>query len=174
MVSATALVVNVPSTTTGTVTASHLNVRSEPNPSSAILTKIRRKQVYTVVGRNADSSWWQIDVNGTVGWVNGVYFRVSNGQGVLGTAASTNPNVSPPAATGVTATPYTNVNMRSGPGTGTALVGRVPQGTAVSVVGRNGANTWWQVNNGQVIGWISASFAPLQTGTDVGAIPVTG
>jgi len=157
----------------GTVTIVRLNVRSEPNTTAPIVVKIRENRSYPVIGRNADSSWWQINVNGTIGWVFGRYLSVSD-PNVPVVSNTTGSNTSQLPATGITATPYTNVNLRSGPSRDTAIVGRIPQGTHVSVVGRNAANTWWQVNDGQVTGWVSAQYAPLQAGSDVNSIPITG
>lgn len=69
---------------TGTVTAYFLNVRSTPNPYIAnILTVIARGQTYSVIGRNAAGTWWQIMLpQGITGWVNGTYFAVVNGWGL--------------------------------------------------------------------------------------------
>lgn len=71
-----------PITAYGTVTAYFLNVRTSPNPYLAnIITIISRFQTYTVIGRTADSSWWQIALgNGLTGWVRGTYFSVTNSQ----------------------------------------------------------------------------------------------
>jgi uncharacterized protein YgiM (DUF1202 family) len=73
-----------PVTAYGTVTAYFLNVRTSPNPYLAnVIAVISRFQTYTVIGRNADSSWWQISLgNGLTGWVRGDFFSVTNGQNV--------------------------------------------------------------------------------------------
>jgi uncharacterized protein YgiM (DUF1202 family) len=71
-------------TASGYVTAYFLNVRSEPNPYVYnILSVIARNQTYTVVGKNASGTWWQIVLpNGVRGWVRGTYFSVSGGGNV--------------------------------------------------------------------------------------------
>ncbi len=73
-----------PATATGYVTAYFLNVRTEPNPYVYnIISVIARNQSYTVVGKNASGTWWQITLpNGVRGWVRGNYFSVANGTGV--------------------------------------------------------------------------------------------
>ena len=38
-----------------------------------VLTKVRNKTIWSVTGRNEDSSWAQLDVEGTSGWVNARY-----------------------------------------------------------------------------------------------------
>lgn len=74
-----------PNTTTGHVTSYFLNVRTEPNPyvTNNIITMIARNQSFTVVGKNASGTWWQIVLpSGARGWVRGKYFSVVNGAGV--------------------------------------------------------------------------------------------
>lgn len=73
-----------PTVATGYVTAYFLNVRTEPNPYVYnIITIIARNQSYTVIGKNASGTWWQIRLtDGRTGWVRGTYFPVTNGAGV--------------------------------------------------------------------------------------------
>jgi uncharacterized protein YraI len=80
-----------------------------------------------------------------------------------------------PTSTGyvVTATPYT-VNIRSGPGTQNSILAKLPLGATAVIVGRNSSSQWWQVNYNGIVGWVSATFAVIQTGANVSAIPVTG
>ncbi len=64
----------------GTVTAFFLNIRNAPNPyTGRILGQISRGQTYRVVGRTADSSWFQVRLpTGLVGWVRGSFLNVSD------------------------------------------------------------------------------------------------
>jgi uncharacterized protein YgiM (DUF1202 family) len=56
-----------------------LNVRSTPNPYiQNVLTVIARNQTYQVLGKNSAGTWYQINVNGIIGWVNGNYLSVTN------------------------------------------------------------------------------------------------
>ncbi|MBL8163804.1 MAG: SH3 domain-containing protein [Anaerolineae bacterium] len=55
-----------------------LNVRNAPSTRADILTRIRFEEVYSVVGRLADNSWVQVNVNGTIGWVNATYVNAVN------------------------------------------------------------------------------------------------
>lgn len=154
-----------------TVTTGMLNVRNAPNAiTGAILTKIPRGAVYPVVGRNADASWWQVNVNGTVGWVNASYVRAANTGNVP--VAGTAPPVTQPQPTGFTATAIVNVNMRSGPGTSFAVRTVIPRGSQVPIIGRNAGNSWYQVNYNGVEGWVSAAYAIAGWNTNFSAIPV--
>jgi uncharacterized protein YraI len=163
-----------PTGATARVTAYRLNVRNIPTASnSTILLKINQNETYPVVGRTQDSSWWQINVNGTVGWVYGTFVRVSNANSVPVTSGSGGGgSIGSPTGYSVTAT--TNVNLRSGPGTNNGVLAVIRQNTVVPVIGRNASATWWQVNYNGIVGWTSANFAVIQAGTDLSRIPVTG
>jgi uncharacterized protein YgiM (DUF1202 family) len=166
----------------GTVTnAYRLNVRQTPDPiNGQVLTKINRNETYPVVGRNANRSWWQINVNGTIGWVNARYLSVTNAQNVpvtsQGGGISNPPPVvvptNPPPVTGVTcaAAPYPRLqigrlgrvtpglpnNLRSGPSPSSPLIGQIPSGGVFSVISGPqcaGGYYWWQVNYNGVTGW---------------------
>jgi len=151
-----------------------LNVRSEPSTDGFIINRVRANASFPILGRNADSSWWQINVNGTAGWVYWRYLGVTNAELVSVIAGSTGESLDQPPTLGFVATPFVAVNIRSGSGTEHAIIGLVPQRTPVSVVGRNASGTWWQINYGQITGWVSAQFVPIQIGTIVGNIPITG
>jgi uncharacterized protein YraI len=151
-----------------------LNVRNAPDTSAAILTKIIRNETYPVIGRNADSSWWQINVNGTVGWAYWRFLKVSNPQAVPVVSADTGSSLAQPPPTGITASTLATVNVRSAPGTTNAILGQIARGNPVPVVGRTANNTWWQVNYGQITGWVSSRFAPLAPNAIISTIPVTG
>lgn len=53
------------------------------------------------------------------------------------------------------------LNMRTGPGTNFPRITVLETGTIVPIVGRTGANDWWQVRFGSNVGWIAASFTTV-------------
>lgn len=61
-----------------TITAHILNVRSGPGTSYSVITRINRGETYPIVGRNSNSSWWQIDIDNTSGWVYARYTSAVN------------------------------------------------------------------------------------------------
>ncbi len=61
-----------------TVTAALLNVRYGPAMTYGIITRIQRGETDPIIGRNTDSSWWQLNLNGSIGWVNGLYVTATN------------------------------------------------------------------------------------------------
>ncbi len=50
------------------------------------------------------------------------------------------------------------LNVRSGPGAIYSIVGTLPGGTVLPVLGRNRDASWWQVQSVFGIGWVSAEF----------------
>lgn len=152
------------------VTSSQLNVRQNPSIAANVLTRITKDQTYAVVGRNADSSWWQINVNGTVGWVNAYYTSASNIQNVPVTSVNTQVN---PPATAYSATATANVNLRTGAGTNYGVLNVIPRNASVSILARNLDRSWWQVNYRGVVGWVSSRYIVLQSNTDLNLIPIS-
>ena len=152
------------------VTSSELNVRQTPSLVGNILARITKNQSYTIVGRNTDSSWWQINVNGTVGWVNAYYTSASNIQNVPVTSANTQVN---PPATGNSATATANVNLRTGAGINYGVLNVIPRNASVSILARNLDRSWWQVNYRGIIGWVSARYIAPPSTTDLNQIPIS-
>ncbi len=62
------------------------------------------------------------------------------------------------------------LNVRSGPGAIYSIIGTLPGGTELGVIGRNRDATWWQVQSVFGIGWVSAEFV-IPRG-DFRAVPV--
>lgn len=154
---------------TATVTAAVLNVRQSPTCDCGVLTKVRAGEVYPVVGRNADASWWEIVANNVTGWVFANFVQTSNAAAVPVTDPSTTPQ---PPLTGYQVQAQATLALRSHPGNSHAYLARLPRGAWADVVGRNAASTWLQVRYSGVTGWVSATYAPLPAGTDLNRIPV--
>jgi uncharacterized protein YgiM (DUF1202 family) len=158
-------------TTGGTlrVTANLLNVRQSPSCDCGVLTRVRYGETYPIVGRNADNSWWQINVNGTVGWVFSRFTEVFNTAYVPVTDQSSAVQF---PATGYNVTATATGVLRSHPGNRNAYLGYIPAGRTAQVVGRNADSTWWQVNYNGVIGWVRAALTYIEPAPDIGQIPV--
>lgn len=152
---------------TATVTAFRLNVRSGPSATADILTKINRNEVYPIVGCNTERTWWQINVNGTVGWVSARYVQTAD---AVCNAPSTGVQ---PAPTGYTVVASFNVNVRSGPATRFRQLTTMRAGESAAVVGRNADATWWQVNYNGIVGWVIGVYGVIQGTPDLNRIPVT-
>jgi uncharacterized protein YgiM (DUF1202 family) len=152
--------------------AFRLNVRNVPSAiNTTILTKINRNESYSIVGRNSNSSWWQINVNGTIGWVNARFVTAFNATNIPITdgGAQVVPTSTPPTVTCNTAPPPRLVvgrtgrvtpglpnNIRQSPTSNSALLGQIPTGGVFTVLAApvcaNGFY-WWQVNYNGIVGW---------------------
>jgi uncharacterized protein YraI len=152
-----------------TVLAGRLNVRENPRVVAGnVLTQVTQNETYLVVGRTPDSDWWQILVDGVTGWVSGRWVDVLNAGQVPITGGET-----PPPGTAFTLTASYNLNVRNGPGTEYDVIEWLPFGESAPILGRNQANTWWQIRHDGVIGWVSAFFTFVPPELDVNDVPVT-
>ncbi|MBK8046520.1 MAG: SH3 domain-containing protein [Anaerolineales bacterium] len=61
-------------------------------------------------------------------------------------------------------------NLRSGPGTGYALIDQVEPGTTLTVVGSNSDGTWYRLDDG---GWIAAFLVAVAPPVVAGSQPIT-
>jgi uncharacterized protein YraI len=147
----------------GTVAAPRLNVRNAPTTDSRILVKIEEGQTYPIVGRNADSSWWQIDVNGTVGWVFAP-FIIDQNIGLVPVTSSASQSANIPG-TGFFVTATATVNLRSGPTRSSAILGQLPRGARAEITGRNTTGSWIQVNYNGTLSWVSSAFVVSDVAT---------
>lgn len=157
-----------------TVTGAYkLNVRAIPDPiNGAILTKINRLDSYNIVGRNANTTWWQINVNGIIGWVNARFVTAYNASGVpISNGGVVVPTATPPVvslncstapAPRLAAGRYARVtpglpnNIRTQPDSNAALIGQIPPGSIFAVLSNATCSSglyWYQVNYGGVVGW---------------------
>jgi uncharacterized protein YraI len=154
-----------------TVTANTLNVRNAPSATTGtILTQIGFGETYPVVGRNAEGTWWQIQIDGITGWVNGQWVDTFNVGGVPVTGGAF---YGDPVDTGYVVFTDGNLNIRNGPAVTYARIGWLPINRTAAVIGRNADNSWWHIRYGNVTGWVSSLYADLQPGADVTSIPIT-
>ena len=149
-------------------------MRSEPNANAQILTRINRNETYPVLGRTADSSWYLLNVNGSQGWVSAPYINVSN-PGIVPIVGSGQPAPTQPPQPGnnTITTNGVNVVIRNGPGTQFARIGLLPVEGVAQVIGRNGNNSWWQINFNGLVGWVISQYTTVNS-SNVNAIPITG
>ncbi|MAU09225.1 MAG: hypothetical protein CL607_05340 [Anaerolineaceae bacterium] len=161
----------VPSeTTTLTITTPRLNVRTTPSVSnSEVIGRVFDGEEYTVIGRNTDSTWWEIQYGTQRGWVYDNFVRVANPSIVPITSESGAPDVVPTIYTLRTTTVLT---LRSRPSTRGAFLGQMPANAIVQIVARDSRSAWWYVKYGDIVGWVSGSFVSLPANLDLTQIPV--
>jgi uncharacterized protein YraI len=65
--------VTVPLTGFTLVANSEVNIRSGPGTRFGVLGRVPRLATANIVGRNSNTTWWQISYNGIVGWVSATF-----------------------------------------------------------------------------------------------------
>ncbi|KNB73944.1 SH3 domain-containing protein [Brevibacillus reuszeri] len=141
---------STPAKQTATVQTDGLNLRSEANTTSSIITTLAVGTSLTVVEKQGD--WYRVQTPaGQTGWVAGWLITVSQ------------PSMPTPSGPYVTiVNPDTNV--RSGPSTEHEIIKRVQPGEKYSIANKEGE--WFQVkftdgSSGYIAGWlVSASGVP--------------
>lgn len=156
-----------------TINTTQLNVRNLPNPyTGAVITRVTRGAVYLVIGRNADNSWLQVNVNGTAGWVNATYVIATRLDIVPITDSGTRPTPPPPtpqAGANATVTAYfLNLRQTPDPVSG-VIVGRISRGQTYPIIGKNPDASWLLLNVNNTVGWVRSSYV---SATNLGSVPV--
>ena len=158
---------------TATVASNVLNVRAGPGTGYNILTVLYYGQVVEAIGRNSANTWVKIQIWGGVqGWVSVplVYLNVPIGSLPALDVPPVNPP--PPAPAGPTAVVASGaLNVRSGPSVNFSVLVKVYNGTSMTAIGRNSANSWLKVrlSSGQE-GWVNASLVYLNVA--IGSLPL--
>lgn len=132
-----------------------VNVRSGPGMQYGSIATLPFGFGVNLLARNTAGNWVQIGLtNGVTGWVNVNYlFTNYPVRNLPITEAPVAPSVVP---TG-TITGFVTATLRNGPSTSNAAIRQVPQGTPVTLLGRNYNSTWAQVRlSDGTVGWVEA------------------
>lgn len=141
-----------------TVNATNVNLRSMPTTDSQLLATMANGTILTVLG--SDGDWYRVQTpDGTMGWVaNWLVTKPDR------TVPASNANIEK------TVTVLTSdTNIRSGPGTDTAILGRVQTGEKLALIAKSG--DWYQIKlaNGQT-GYIASWL--VSTEDDIASEPI--
>lgn len=141
----------VASVNTGT-----LNVRTGPSMGYGSIATLPFGFGVQMIARNTEGNWVLIQLtNGVTGWVNINYlFTQFNVNNLPVSDSAVAPTVTPSGRV----TGALNANLRNGASTDNAVIGTIPLGETVVLLGRNYNSQWAQVqrSNGAV-GWVEAS-----------------
>jgi len=173
------------------------NVRQGPSTDSDIAGRLPAGGTAPVVGRTEAGDWWQIEFDGSPGWVSAEVVEFVGTADDVPVAATTEPAATDEAETASlaigttpeptqesaqaeTGTPRVNiptggVNVRSGPGLDFDLLGRLEEGASAVVVGRNDLGDWWQIEfeageNG--LAWVADAVVDFTS--DPQSVPFAG
>lgn len=148
---------------TGTVTATTLNIRAGARVDRDIVATVNEGTSLTILDVIGD--WYKVKlVNGTVGWANGSYIKVSttpsdNSSSSNTITGSDSNTISFPAQGTVIAT---TLNVRSGARVDREIVAKVTKDTKVTVASQLG--DWYKIKlaNGTV-GWASKEYIQISS-----------
>ncbi len=125
----------------GIVTATSLNVRSEPSTESSFLFSIKQNEKVTIL--ESQDGWYKIKVgNGNSGWASSEYIKTDLGQN----------NQSEPKRTVIADV----LNMRSGASTSYRTIAKIKKGTEVELISES--NGWSKIKYEGRIGYVSSEF----------------
>lgn len=156
-----------------------LNVRSGPGSGYRVLGSLPRGAAVKTVAEQGE--WRKISYRGRTAWVHARYLKPA------GAAGSERPAETAPATsrdgTGGNVVdalegrpsrkyagnldPGSKLNLRSGPGTGNRVVGKIPGGTPLEVLERNGEWAKVRTPDGQT-GWVHEDYLTDQPETAAG------
>jgi hypothetical protein len=143
-----------------TVIVESAHLRLEPLLDAERIGSAIEGDVLRAVGRNADSTWWEIERPGSRAraWVaervvsetfDSWRVPITSNAGVTGT---------PVTNTGLDAFIIDNTNLRLEPFSGGMILLTIPHSVTIPIVGRNQDASWLQVNYNGTVGWVSETL----------------
>ena len=133
----------------GVVTADFLNVRSGAGTGYRVIGEL--SEGYRVSIISSSNGWYEINYNGTTGYVSADYINTSSTEGTVTPGYSVTGKVAIVTADAL--------NVRSGAGTGYGIVGTTRYGSQLPVVSY--ASGWYQVQFGGGTGYISGDYVTI-------------
>lgn len=159
---------------TGIVTADVLNIRNQPiaGGGSEVIGQLSRGQSVSIVGRNADTSFFEIVApSGVRGWASSAYiYAATPNSGRFAPVTSDQYAVTTIAARGIVNAH--KLNVRTAPDVRAEIIAQLSGGNGVDIIGRNSNSTWFEVrlNDGRV-GWANAQYLVERNGQGENAAP---
>jgi uncharacterized protein YgiM (DUF1202 family) len=139
------------------VMATYLNVRTGPGINYAVLGAAYGGETLPIVGRTADSTWYQVETRYGTGWVSASFVVTRNEYG--GTPVTTGTVTAETPVTGPIGIINTGaLNIRSGPGVQYSSIGTLAGGTQTRIVGRTADWSWWLLDTPVGTGWANAIY----------------
>ncbi len=153
-----------------------LSLRTGPYLGASLIGVLVPGIAYPVLAQNTDEgggyTWYQVRDGDKVGWASGRYLVVSNGTPPYATTVFEQIDALPD--TGVTGEPNAFMNIRRRPSTRSQIIGQVPWGGRVTILGqtlRAGVSYWMHIRYEGITGWIYAPYVKNIRG-NLGAVPI--
>ena len=141
----------------GTVTASALNLRAEPNTGSSIVTVAPHGAAVVILGRDDASGWYKVWYKGNEGYMSPDYISYAE---------------TLDSSFGTGSIQGTTVRMRDGAGYSSGTLGYYNTGTTMTVTGVSGE--WYKVSYNGVTGYVHSDYMYLAPAAENTATPSTG
>ena len=140
-------------------------MRSGPGTSYASLGLLSAGEKVHIVSKDSQGAWYQILYASAPqgrGWVAAQFVQVAAGAEIPLDATAT-----PAGPTGLV---MQRLNVRSGPGTAFDLLGVLQADARVSLAGKNGAASWFQIDYAAAPtghGWITAQYVQTDSASNL-------
>ncbi len=148
------------------IRAGVLNVRDAPSLGGNVISQILRGQTYQVVGRNADATWFLLQLNEFQGWAYGYYLFINGNEFVAPVRSATTVFGLPEGFndTGVLVQTNAGMRMRAEPNVLSPQTGRITWGAFLPVSGRTENGDWFLVLWKGTTGWVFTGFLDIVQG----------
>lgn len=154
-----------------------VNLRTAPTTSSVVVDIAILGERYPIVGTDDSGDWLLVESGSGVVWIHFGSVIIANPDEVERVGInpsdefvdSVNQQVAFAQATvGVRGA----LNIRNGPATYYAIIGRVPPNGRVFVQGRNAYGTWVLVNYNGAVGWVSSLYLAFPPDYRLDLVPI--
>lgn len=138
----------------GYVSTDLLKIRSQPSSSGTVLAKMPQGSYVAVHWGPDANGWYEITYKGIDGWAWGGYLTVNGSLGWSGAAPSTGSSASFSGTAWVTTD---SLNVRSRPGTGSAILGKLKTNAEIWVTGAK-TSGFYPISYGGGTGYVSGDY----------------
>ncbi|WP_318527501.1 SH3 domain-containing protein, partial [Shouchella tritolerans] len=139
-------------------TTARLNLRSQPNTSSNVLTTLALGQKLEILKK--EGNWYRVRAGHQTGWVSADYVKITSNE-----EDKDSPSLG-------SATTTARLNLRSGAGTNHSIITTLAKGQKVELLKKQGG--WYQVKAGNRTGWVSADYLNVNGSDNAGNAPSIG
>lgn len=143
--------ISAPSTVIATTAP--VKIYSNPNINAFVVAIIPTGDTATITGITEDGIWYQVDTNGISGFVNSYEIARRGPLESVPAVSDPGPSFRGPTVQLLTDQPLVNANGD--------VIGILPAGTTLPVLGRNSDNTRWQVASEIGVGFIGVGNVSL-------------
>ncbi|WNF37312.1 N-acetylmuramoyl-L-alanine amidase [Bacillaceae bacterium IKA-2] len=146
----------------GEVTATILNVRSEPNSTSKMISRVSNGAKISIYETGVNKEWLKIKINNQTAYVHANFVKITE------TFLPSQANLVKIAEGQVKAS---NLNVRSEPKTSSQRIGVLVNGTKVDIYETGVNKDWLKIKMGNKSGYVHANFVTINQASNTQAPP---